>query len=152
MIDIQNIQGYINKVNIKINVMDFFSVDILTIILGFLIILLFIKTIVVLARYSKQKKYNGTCDATFVSSSMYEKGKKAKKAVVRYVINDRPIVKRMKIPKKYRNGEKLVVKYDKNNITKSILEGDKYNLYKAYRLAIFLLIFIGATVYYTMYM
>lgn len=146
------IKEYIDKANININIMNFFTIDTLTITLGLVIIILFIKIIVVLARYSKQKKYSGSCDATFVSSSMYEKGKKAKKAVVRYVINDRTIVKRMKIPKKYRNGEKLVVKYDKNNITNSILEGDKFNLYKAYRLVIFLVIFIGAAVYYTMYM
>lgn len=147
-----NIQKYVDKINIKINILDKFTIDVLTILLILITIILFIKIIVNLSRYSKQKKYDGVCEATFISSSMYGTSKKARKALVRYIVNEKPIIKRMKIAKKYRKGEPLVIKYNKNKITDSILQGDKAKLYKAYRLSLYLVLFVGAIIYYTRYM
>lgn len=146
-----DIKDIVTQVNIRINILDIATIDVFTIILTILCLLIFIRLLINITRYLKQKKYEGLCDASFVSSSMYGKGKKAKKALVRYVINDKPIIKRMKIPKIYRKGENLVVKYNKNKITEAILQKDKTTLYKSIRAAIYFFVFLGIGIFYLIY-
>lgn len=145
---------YIEKYNLEFKITQNFNIDIVMCLLVVLSIIFFIRFIINIKKQNKVNRFSGRVSGTFVSVEAYDstKNKNIKKALIRYVVNDKSIIKRMLVPKQQLKEETLNIAYNVNNPNEAILIGDKTFNQKAIINIIISIIFIGLLIgYYIMF-
>ena len=144
---------YIEKYNLKFKITQNFNIDIVMCLLVVLSIIFFIRFIINRKKQNEVNSFSGRVSGTFVSIEAYDSSKNinVKKALIRYTVNDKAIIKRMIVPKQQLKEETLKIAYNINNPNEAILIGDKTFNQKSIVNIITSIIFIGLLIgYYIM--
>lgn len=144
---------YIEKYNLEFKITQNFNIDIVMCLLVVLSIIFFIRFIINRKKQNEVNSFSGRVSGTFVSIEAYDSTKNInmKKALIRYTVNDKVIIKRMVIPKKQLK-EDLNIAYNVNNPNEAILIGDKIFSKKAITNIIICIIFVCLLIgYYIMF-
>ena len=145
---------YIEKYNLEFKITQNFNIDIVMCLLVVLSIIFFIRFIIDIKNQNIVNSFSGRVSGTFVSVEAYDstKNKNIKKALIRYTVNDKSIIKRMLVPKQQLKEETLNIAYNVNNPNEAILIGDKTFNQKSIVNIIISIIFIGLLIgYYIMF-
>lgn len=146
--------SYINKYNLEIKIIENISIDIIMCVLVLFVVIFFIKFINNNKKQKKVNNYKGKVTGTFVSAEAYDSkiNKNIKQALIRYTVNDIPIIKRMNIPKKQLQADTLNIVYNENNPNEAILIGDNSYRKKALiNFAISIIFVIILVIYYILF-
>lgn len=144
---------YIEKYNLKFKITQNFNIDIVMCLLVVLSIIFFIRFIINRKKQNEVNSFSGRVSGTFANIEAYDSSKNinVKKALIRYTVNDKAIIKRMIVPKRQLKEETLKIAYNINNPNEAILIGDKTFNQKSIVNIITSIIFIGLLIgYYIM--